>query len=115
MMVSEREVVQRIKGLTETRLRSWIARGWIVPLYDEPDYRFSELDIARCDLIRQFRDELDIDSETVPVVLSLLDQVYGLRRELRCVMRAIEQQPSDVRDQIMRTARERDHEAGVGQ
>jgi chaperone modulatory protein CbpM len=33
-------------------------------------------------------------------MLSLLDQIYGLRNELRTVMRAIDAQPDEVRRQI---------------
>jgi chaperone modulatory protein CbpM len=101
MMVSEKDALERVSGLTQVRLRTWISRGWIAPAQGQAGYVYSEIDIVRCDLIRQLRDEMEIDRETVPVVLSLLDQVYGLRRELRTVMRAIERQPEDVRRQIL--------------
>ncbi len=99
-MVTEQEVLQRITGMTRVRLRSWISRGWILPAQTETGHIYSELDIARCDLIRQLRDEMEIDHETIPVMLSLLDQIYGLRNELRTVMRAIDAQPDEVRRQI---------------
>jgi chaperone modulatory protein CbpM len=101
MMVPEHDALQRVVGVTEIRLRTWVSRGWVSPTQTETGYVYSELDIARCDLIRQLRDDLEIDRETVPVVLSLLDQVYGLRRELRALMRAVERQPESVRRQIL--------------
>jgi chaperone modulatory protein CbpM len=101
-MLTEQDVVQRVVNLTEVRLRTWVARGWLSPAHAEGRHVFTELDVARCNMIRQFRDDLEIDDETVPVVLSLLDQVYGLRRELRNVMRAIGSQPEDVRRQMLK-------------
>ena len=100
-MFTERDVVQRVTGLTEVRLQAWVARGWICPAQSKTGHVYTELDIARCDLIRQFRDELEFDGETVPVVLKLLDQVHGLRRGLRTFMRVVDKQPQDVRSQIL--------------
>lgn len=100
-MLTEQDVLQRVVGVTQVRLHAWVARGWICPKQSEVGHVYTELDVARCDLIRQFSDELEIDSETLPVVLKLLDQVYGLRRELRAVMRAVEEQPDDVRKHIL--------------
>jgi chaperone modulatory protein CbpM len=101
MPVSEKDALERLAGLTEVRLRTWVSRGWVSPAQSETGYVYSEIDIVRCDLIRQLRDDMEIDRETVPVVLSLLDQIYGLRSELRSVMRAIERQPEAVRRQIL--------------
>lgn len=101
MTLTEKDIVDRVTGITRVRLKSWVARGWISPAQTETGRAFSELDVARCDLIRQMRDDLEIDSETVPALLSLLDQVYGLRRELRVMVRAIEKQPPNIRDQIV--------------
>ncbi len=100
MMLSEQEVVQRVSGVSLVRLRRWVARGWIVPSASAGTVIFTELDLARCELIRQFRDELEIEPETVPVVLSLLDQIHGLRRQLRNVMKAIDQEPEELRRRI---------------
>ena len=43
---------------------------------------FSELDVARVRLICDLRHDLAVEEETVPLVLSLLDQVYALRRQM---------------------------------
>ena len=113
-MLTEQDVVERVVGMTEVRLRTWVARGWICPAESDSGHRYTELDVARCSLIRQFRDELEIDGETVPVVLKLLDQVYGLRRELRTLVRALELQPDDVRSRVLDTIRSlRDGDAAV--
>ena len=44
---------------------------------------FHEIDVERVRLILELRDRLAVDETALPVVLSLLDQVYALRRRLR--------------------------------
>ena len=105
MPLTEKHVLQRVSGVTAVRLKVWSERGWISPARSETGYVYTEIDVARCDLIRQFRDEMEIDSETVPVVLKLLDQVYSLRRELRMVTSAIKGLPEDAQRQVYEAIR----------
>ncbi len=95
-MLSERDVVQRVRHLTVTRLRVWVAQGWIKPA-DEVAHSFSEADLARAALICNLEDELGFAEEDVPVLLNLIDQIHGLRSELMGLVDAIEELPPDVR------------------
>ncbi len=61
---------------------------------------FSEADIARAALICNLEDELGFDEEDVPVLLSLIDQIHGLRSELRGLLEAMEDLPPDVRTTV---------------
>ncbi len=106
MLVGEREVVAEIRGLTVRRLRAWVRRGWVRPAVRDREYRFDELDLARLRLLCELREDLGVGEEAVPVILSLLDQVYGLRRELRRLARAIEAEPAEVRARVLARLRE---------
>jgi len=101
MRITEDQVLLRVRYITANRLRAWVERGWVTPLKGEAGDEYDEIDVARIDLIRQLRDDLAIEPDTVPVLLSMMDQVYSLRRELRCVMRAIDSQPENVRTVIV--------------
>ncbi len=61
---------------------------------------FDDVDVARIQLVRQLRDDLGLDAEAIPVVLSLVDQLYGVRRELRALARAVDQQDPAVAGRI---------------
>jgi chaperone modulatory protein CbpM len=100
MSLNERQVVEHVEEITVRRLRTWVRRGWVRPERRGRQHAFSELDVARIRLVCQLRDELSIDEETIPVVLSLLDQLYGVRRELRNLARAVDEQPEDVRRRV---------------
>ncbi|MGA7545295.1 MAG: MerR family transcriptional regulator [Methyloceanibacter sp.] len=94
MMLSERDVVARVQHLTVTRLRVWVRQGWIRPA---PTQGFSEADIARAALIRDLEDQLGFAEEDVPVLLSLIDQIHGLRSELKGLIEALDELPEDAR------------------
>jgi chaperone modulatory protein CbpM len=95
-MLSERDVIARVERLTVTRLRVWVAQGWIRPA-DARAPSFSEADIARAALICNLEDELGFAEEDVPVLLNLIDQIHGLRAELKGLLAALDELPEDVR------------------
>jgi len=106
-MVSEQDVVARVQRLTVTRLRVWVDQGFIKPA-DERAPSFSEADIARAALICNLEDELGFAEEDVPVLLNLIDQIHGLRSELRGLLEALDDLPPDVRTTVrMRIERRR--------
>ena len=98
-------VVALFPGLPESDLHAWVQRGWVRPDGAEPDWMFQDIDIARVRLIRDFRDAMDVRDETIPLVLSLLDQVYALRGQMRAVATAVENQPEAVRSAILAALR----------
>ena len=104
-MLTERDIVARVQHVTVTRLRVWVRQGWIRPAANESQ-GFSEADMARAALIRDLEDKLGFDEEQVPVLLNLIDQIHGLRAELKTMLEALEDLPEDVRATVkMRVAR----------
>jgi chaperone modulatory protein CbpM len=71
----------RLSGCSHDELTCFVAENWVEPEGDA----FAEVDVARVRLILELRHDLAIDDEAMPLVLSLLDQVYALRRQLRAV------------------------------
>jgi chaperone modulatory protein CbpM len=95
-MLSERDLLTRVQRLTVTRLRVWVAQGWIKPA-DDRAHSYSEADLARAVLICNLEDELGFAEEDVPVLLNLIDQIHGLRAELKGLVDALEDLPPDIR------------------
>jgi chaperone modulatory protein CbpM len=69
--------------LEHESVETWIAAGWLVPPQTEPEPMFSDVDLARAQLIRDLREDLGINDEGVSVILHLLDQMHGLRRSMQ--------------------------------
>jgi chaperone modulatory protein CbpM len=73
-----------------------VRQGWIRPAA-KTEQAFSEADMARAALIRDLEDKLGFDEDQVPVLLNLIDQIHGLRAELKTMLDALETLPEDVR------------------
>jgi chaperone modulatory protein CbpM len=96
------EVVSLVGRVDRVELTHWIELGWVAPERPaEAEPTFSELDVARVCLICDLRHDLAVEEETIPLVLSLLDQVYALRRQMSVLTSAIQQQPDEVRQAIL--------------
>jgi chaperone modulatory protein CbpM len=100
-------VTALFSDLTQVELVNWVERGWVVPDTADTGLVFHEIDVARVRLIRDLRRDMDVGEEAVPLVLSLLDQVYELRSRMKSVLRVLESQPQDVQIAIL-TAMGRD-------
>lgn len=99
-MMGEQEILEHYAGLQRETLHIWIQHGWVIPERDQGGYRFREIDVARVGLIYEFSTELDLDDDVMSIVLPLLDQVHGLRHQLRSLASAVNAQPADVRQRI---------------
>lgn len=82
-MITFEVLLTELPGLPEADVRRWIANEWVRPDKGSDSYVFRDIDVARIRLIRDLRDELEINEAALPVVLMLLDQLYDLRRRLR--------------------------------
>jgi len=106
-MLSERDLLARVHRLTVTRLRVWVSQGWIKPA-DQAAPSYSEADLARAALICNLEDELGFAEEDVPVLLNLIDQIHGLRVELKGLVEVLDALPPDIRATVrMRIERRR--------
>lgn len=101
MRLNEREVLRVVRRLQRRDLRAWMQAGWVRPAQTDHEPIFDDVDVARLRLICDLRKEMALPNDAVPIVLSLLDQVHGLRRELRTLARAIERQPQARRRAIL--------------
>jgi chaperone modulatory protein CbpM len=63
-------------------VEGWITAGWLMPQRD-PELAFSEVDLARAQLIRELKEDFGVNDEGISLILHLLDQVHGLRRSMR--------------------------------
>ncbi|OHV79921.1 chaperone modulator CbpM [Ensifer sp. LCM 4579] len=100
MKLREREVLEVFGAVTLRQLRQWVQRGWIVPSQSENGPLFDEVDVARIRLVCELRSDMNVNDDAVPIILALLDQLYGLRCELRTVATALVDQPDDVLQQL---------------
>jgi len=101
-MIAFEELLVRYRGLERRDLTRWMENRWVLPERHAGTWVFHEVDIARVELIIGIRRDFAIDDEAMGLVLALLDQVYGMRRQMRRLCDAVAGQPQDVQDAIRR-------------
>jgi chaperone modulatory protein CbpM len=79
-----REFLMAVRIRSEV-LKAWIEAGWLLPERDRTGNAFSEIDVARVQLIRDLQD-MGVNDEALPIILDLIDQVHGLRRTVRMLL-----------------------------
>jgi chaperone modulatory protein CbpM len=82
------EVTALFSDLSQVELVRWVEQGWVVPDGEAAAFVFREIDVARVRLIHDLRRDMDVGEDTIPLVLSLLDQIYELRSQLKEALRA---------------------------
>lgn len=80
-------------AIAREELTAWIDQNWVRPVLTGEVWQFDDVDIARLELICELRRDLEVNEEAVPVVLSLLDQLYAARNMLRHVRDVLAQLP----------------------
>jgi chaperone modulatory protein CbpM len=88
-------------GVSRDELLLWIERRWVLPLAQGDEYVFGDTDVARLQMIVELRRDLAIDDDALPVVLDLLDKLYGVRRQMRELLSAIGELPEPQREMLL--------------
>lgn len=99
-LYSESEVVARVEGLTVGRLRSFVAAECVAPSDREGRPVFGEADLARVRLLAELAADFDLDEDAAALIVSLVDQIHGLRRQLRRLGEAVAAEEPEVRGRI---------------
>ena len=92
MKISKQEFLTR-SGLGQETLVSWLEEQWLIPSDSSVEMCFSDIDIARAQLIRDLQETMGVNDEGVGVILHLVDQLYGMRRTLMTLQNVV-QRPS---------------------
>jgi chaperone modulatory protein CbpM len=100
MVLSEDDLMHQLANLSAHRLHHWIRQGLVKPERREGAAYYHEVDIARVRLLYELEYTAELDEETLPLVLALLDQIHGLRNELKSLALAVDEQPAHVRERI---------------
>ncbi len=105
MLWSLEQVITEVE-VDETEINRWIAQSWVLPIEEEGQLLFDEVDRARIRLIVELRRDLEVNDAAVPVVLRLIDQVHGLHRAIGDLHEAIEALSAEARQELESRLRE---------
>jgi chaperone modulatory protein CbpM len=84
-MITEREFLERAR-LDRATLSIWVEEEWLIPGRTANEPAFTEMDLARANLIHDLKDKMGVNDEGLGVILHLLDQMHALRRALTAAL-----------------------------
>jgi chaperone modulatory protein CbpM len=95
-------VITRVSGVERSDLEQWIQAHLVTAEITDGQFMFHEVDVARIRLIRELRDDMEVNEAALPVVMSLLDQLYDMRRRMRQLGLVLEEATTaDVRRDVI--------------
>lgn len=105
ILFSEDEVISAVARLTRTQLVSFVKARVVTPMQSEDGPVYGQMDVVRIELLCELSDEFELDEDALGVVISLIDQLHGVRAELKAVVDAVAQEPADVVERVRNAVR----------
>ncbi len=101
-MIRETELTAQFTVLEHEVLVTWIEEGVIEPERDDEGYLFDPVDESRVALACDLHYRMGLEHASLPIILSLIDQLHDARHHLRTLTRAVAEQPDVIRQEIAR-------------
>ncbi len=99
-LFTDDEVIMIVTRLNRQQLGRYVEADLVRPLSAEEGIFFRKVDIARLELLCDLAQDLDLDEGAVGIVISLVDQLHGARRELVMLTEVIQTLPTDLQSRI---------------
>lgn len=103
-MTPAEKLVETAAALDMDALLRWVAAELVTPAREGEALLFSDRDCARVRLICALRFDMEVEEPSLPIVLSLLDQLYETRARLTRLAVAVQRQDAAVRAAIVAAA-----------
>ncbi|WP_299358754.1 hypothetical protein [uncultured Paracoccus sp.] len=100
------EILEALPELTDSELAALIRSGVVRPVQSARGPLFRDLDIARLQLILELEDCYDLDRDGLALVMSLIDQLNGLRGDMRAMLQAVASEAPETRARLRQVIRE---------
>lgn len=95
------DLLAAISTLRRDDIETWIREGLVAPHQEAGTLHFTDMECARVRLICTLHYELEIDADMLPMVLSLVDQLYDTRQRLLSLTAAVAAQDQNVQAAIL--------------
>jgi len=100
------EVIALLPDLHRDDLERWIRNALVEAAEEAGTPKLNETEFARVRLICTLRYDMDVEEETLPVVLDLLDQLHDTRLRLHTLSQAVLAQDEEVKAAVLQVVTE---------
>lgn len=95
------EIISSITALSHEDLQFWIHEELVRPSEYQGTFMFDDVECARVQLICTLHYDMDVETNTLPIVMDLIDEVHQHRRQLRKLGNAVLAQDTEVRTSVL--------------
>lgn len=106
------EIISLVPDLSREDLDRWIQDSLIEMQQEAGRATLSDRQFARVRLICSLRFDMDVEEETLPVVLDLLDQLHSTRERLYTLSQAVLAQDEEVKAAVLEALSQRESKSG---
>jgi chaperone modulatory protein CbpM len=107
-MIGLDELLAQFAGLERGEVLRWVENRWLLPDLAGERFVFHEVDVARVELILDMRRDFAVGDDAMAMVLRLIDQVYGLRRQMARLCDAVAALPPEAQAALRKALPKRD-------
>ncbi|WP_353476230.1 hypothetical protein PVT71_25080 (plasmid) [Salipiger sp. H15] len=97
---SEEEAIAAVGRLDHARLVRFLRAEVILPAEAGGRAVYRQVDIARMELLCDLCDDFELNDDALGLVMQLVDQLHGTRNDLRALMRALGEEPEEVKSRV---------------
>lgn len=97
---TEDEALAAVARLDRPRLTAFVQTRVVQPIQTPHGPAFAQLDLSRMELACELCDDFDLDEDALAMVLSLVDQLHGMRGQMMRMLDALGREPEEVRARI---------------
>ena len=101
------DLIASIDELRREDLDEWLAEALVSSQHADEGPVFSDAECARVRLICTLRYDLDVETDTLPLVMQLIDELHATRRRLRQLSGAVMTQDETVQETVVGLLRQR--------
>lgn len=94
------QLISMIEELTESRLEYYIRQQMIRPVISDAGEIYHDVDYARAQLLCRLSEDYRLEGDALSLVLSVLDEMHGLRGDMMLLMSALAEEPDEIRRRI---------------
>lgn len=99
-MINESQLIAQFAMLERRVLLTWIDEGLVTPHRDDSGFIFDRIDQSRVALACDLHYGMGLDHASLPIILSLIDQLHDARHCLRALTQAVGEQPEHIKSDI---------------
>ncbi|WP_158965369.1 hypothetical protein [Chachezhania sediminis] len=99
--LTEEDVLEAVAPLTRVQLTRFVEAEVVAPMEGATGRVYRRLDVVRMELLCELTETYALEPDALAMVMGLVDQLHGVRAELKAVLSALEAEDDATRARVV--------------